>query len=83
LEGCSRIYILLPEKGGKTMNRPLEYEQRVRVNGFAVLDDDFELMLGDLCCEAEQEPSPEKTREALAKNRTGPGVLIRWRGFML
>ncbi len=52
------------------MNRPLEYEDRTRVNGFAVLDDDFDFMLADLCCEGEEEPSPEKTRESLAKNRT-------------
>jgi hypothetical protein len=52
------------------MNRPLEYEDRVRVNGFAVLDEDFEFMLGDLCCEGEEEPCREKTRESLAKNRT-------------
>jgi len=60
------------------MNRPLEYEQRVRVRGFAVLDDDFEFMLGDLCCEVEEEPSPGKTRESLAKNRTGCLDPVAW-----
>jgi hypothetical protein len=70
LEGCRTKSILPPKKGGKTMNRLFEYEDRARVRGFAVLDEDFELMLGDLCCEVEAEPTPEKTRESLARNRT-------------
>jgi hypothetical protein len=53
------------------MNRPLEYEERVRVKGFSILDDDFDLMLGDLCREAPEEISRDKIRASLANNRTG------------
>jgi hypothetical protein len=53
------------------MNWPLEYEDRARVRGFAVLDDDFDSMAGDLCFEAEEKATGEKTRESMAKNRTG------------
>jgi hypothetical protein len=53
------------------MNWPLEYEDRARVRGFSVLDDDFDFMSGDLCFEVEEKASREKTRESMAKNRTG------------
>ena len=53
------------------MNWPHEYEERFRANGFAVLDEEFDFMSGDLCCEVEEEMCRERTRESLAKNRTG------------
>ena len=28
---------------------PTEYEERVKVKGFSILDDDFDVMAGDLC----------------------------------
>lgn len=52
------------------MERPVEYEERNRVNGFSVLDDDFDLMLGDLCCEPREKTSLEKIRRLLSRNRT-------------
>jgi hypothetical protein len=53
------------------MNRPMDYKEGVRTKGFAPVDDDFDFMPGDLCCEVEEETSCERTRESLAKNRTG------------
>jgi hypothetical protein len=53
------------------MIRPLEYEEREKVRGFAVLDDDFDCMAGDLCFEVQEKVDREKTRESMARNRTG------------
>lgn len=52
------------------MNGREEYEERNRVNGFAILDEDFDLMLGDLCCEPREETSLDKIRKLLGLNRT-------------
>jgi hypothetical protein len=37
------------------MNRPLEYEERARVTGFSILDDEFDLMACDLCGDVHEE----------------------------
>lgn len=52
------------------MNWPVEYEERNRVNGFSILDEDFDLMLGDLCCEPREETTLDKIRKLLGRNRT-------------
>ena len=57
-------------QGGMSMSWPEEYEERIRVNGFSVLDDDFDLMLGDLCCEPREETNLDKIRRLLGINRT-------------
>ena len=31
------------------MNWPLEYEEKARLGGFCILDNDFDLMAGDMC----------------------------------
>lgn len=52
------------------MNWPIEYEERSRVNGFSILDDDFDFMLGDLCCDNHEEMNLEKIRKLFGSNRT-------------
>jgi hypothetical protein len=47
------------------MNRPLEYEERARLNGFSILDDDFELMTGDLCGNVREKPGLNRICESL------------------
>jgi hypothetical protein len=37
------------KRGDKDMDWPLEDIERVRVKGFSILDDDFNVMAGDLC----------------------------------
>jgi len=53
------------------MNWPIEYEERNRVNGFSILDDEFDFMLGDLCCDNHEETNLEKIRRLFNSNRTG------------
>lgn len=52
------------------MNWPLEYEERNRVNGFSILDDDFDFMLGDLCEDRHEETTLETIRRLMGSNRT-------------
>lgn len=52
------------------MDWRLEYDERVKVKGFSVLDEDFDFMLGDLCCEETKKLDTDRVRESLAKNRT-------------
>ena len=49
------------------MIRPLEYDARVRVRGFSVLDDDFDFMLVDLCRDTREETNRDKTGKSLVK----------------
>jgi hypothetical protein len=49
----------------QTMNRPLEYEERVRVTGFSILDDDFDLMTADLCGDAREELGVNRICESM------------------
>jgi hypothetical protein len=65
IDGIIKQSVLSP--GGKTMNRPLEYEEMVRVNGFSILDNDFDLMTGDLCCGVEGEPNIHKICASVAR----------------
>jgi hypothetical protein len=48
------------------MNWPIEYEERVRVKGFSILDDDFDVMAGDLCNMVGEESGIDKIRESAA-----------------
>ena len=52
------------------MNWPIEYEDRNRVNGFAIFDEEFDFMLADLCCGPSEEPNLDKIRRLLGSNRT-------------
>jgi hypothetical protein len=48
------------------MNWPVEDIGRVRVNGFSILDDDFDLMACDLCRCVREEPGTDRIRESVA-----------------
>jgi hypothetical protein len=52
------------------MNWPIEYEDRNRVNGFAVFDEEFDFMLVDRCCDPSEKPDLDKIRRLLGSNRT-------------
>jgi hypothetical protein len=47
------------------MYRPFEDMGRVKVKGFSILDDDFDLMAADLCRVVPEESSTSRVREAL------------------
>jgi len=48
------------------MNWPTEYGERVSVKGFSILDDDFDVMAGDLCSVVGEESGIDKIRESAA-----------------
>jgi hypothetical protein len=48
------------------MNWPIEYDERVRVKGFSILDDDFDFMARDLAGNVRKEPRRDKIGEPLA-----------------
>jgi len=48
------------------MNWPTEYEERVRVKGFSILDDDFDVMAGDLCSVVREKSGIQEIRESRA-----------------
>ena len=48
------------------MNWPIEYDERVRVKGFSILDDDFDFMARDFAGNVRKEPRRDKISESLA-----------------
>ena len=49
------------------MSRPLEYDARARVRGFSILEEDFDFMLVDLCCDTREETNRDETGKSLVK----------------
>jgi hypothetical protein len=49
------------------MNRPPEYDERLRVKGFSILDDDFDFMAVDFCSDVEVKSNVNKICASVAR----------------
>jgi hypothetical protein len=65
-DGSINKYSFPSRRGGETMYWPIEYDERVRVKGFSILDDDFDCMARDIGDNVRKDPRRNKIGESLA-----------------